>query len=326
MKKYVIGVDLGGTNIKAAIFDLNFQFLRDLSIPTEAAGGPPHVLNRIKGAVKTLLSELGASADEVVCMGCGVTGIMDPEEGLSIFSPNFPNWRNVHVVNIMKETFDFPVFIDNDVRVNLYGEWWFGAGVGYRNLMLITLGTGLGSGIVNEGKVVYGTTASAGELGHMNMFPDGPPCGCGGNGCLETYASATGMVNTMKRELAAGKPSIIREWTNGDVSKITARMISEAFDAGDPLAIEVMRFTGVVLGTGLANAINLLNPQLVIVGGGMAAAGDRLLNTVRETINKRALPLSAEVCRLVTAQLGERAGMIGAAAYAYKKAEGALGQ
>lgn len=324
MKKYVVGVDLGGTNIKAALFDTDFRLLRDLTIPTEAAGGPPHVLERIKGAVKTLVSEQGASLDEVACMGCGVTGIMDPQEGLSIFSPNFPNWRNVHVVGIMKETFDFPVFIDNDVRVNLYGEWWYGAGRGFRNLILITLGTGLGAGIVNEGKVVYGTTASAGELGHMNMFPDGPPCGCGSNGCLETYASATGIVNTMKRELAAGKASVIREWTNGDDGKITARMISEAYDLGDPLAMEVMRFTGVVLGTGLANAINLLNPQLIIVGGGMAAAGDRLLNTVRETIKKRAMPLSAEVCRIVTAQLGERAGVLGAAAYAHRKASGML--
>ena len=322
MKTYVVGVDLGGTNIKAALFDTEFRMLRDLSVPSEAAGGPEHVLGRIKQAVLTLVSEQGAKLDDVACMGLGITGILDPHEGLSIFSPNFPNWRNVHVVNAMKETFDFPVYIDNDVRVNLYGEWWFGAGKGFRNLILITLGTGVGSGIVNEGKVVYGTTASAGELGHMNMNPDGPPCGCGGNGCLETYASATGMVNTMKRKLEEGQSSIIQEWTKGDESKITAKMISEAYDAGDPLAIQVMKETGTILGLGLANAINLLNPQLVIVGGGMAAAGDRLLNTVRETIARRALPLSAQVCQVVTAKLGDRAGALGAAAYAYRKASG----
>src|SRR5690606_8635384 len=177
-----------------------------------------------------------------------ITGFMDPQEGMSFHSPNFPNWRNIHVVNIMKETFDFPVYIDNDVRVNLYGEWWFGAGVGYKHLMLITLGTGLGSGVVSDGKVIYGTTASAGELGHLNMYADGPPCGCGNNGCLETYASATGIANTMKRELAAGRSSIIDKWTEGDHSLITAKMISEAYDAGDELAIEVLRYTGEILG------------------------------------------------------------------------------
>lgn len=324
MAKYIVGVDLGGTNIKAALYDLHYQLLQELSIPSEAAGGPLHVLERIKGAVRMLVAKQSGDLSEVACMGCGITGFMDPQEGMSFHSPNFPNWRNIHVVNIMKETFDFPVYIDNDVRVNLYGEWWFGAGVGYKHLMLITLGTGLGSGVVSDGKVIYGTTASAGELGHLNMYADGPPCGCGNNGCLETYASATGIANTMKRELAAGRSSIIDKWTEGDHSLITAKMISEAYDAGDELAIEVLRYTGEILGTGLANAINLFNPQLIVVGGGMAAAGDRLLGTVRETITRRALPLSAEACQLVTAQLAQQAGTIGAAAYAYRRMEGTL--
>jgi glucokinase len=121
---------------------------------------------------------------EVDCMGMGIPGLLNPEDGVSIFSPNLPGWENIHVVKAMKEAFSFLVHIDNDVRVNLYGEWFFGAGIGYRNMVLITLGTGLGSGIVVDGNVLYGTTASVGEIGHMNMYREGRPCRCGSSGCL----------------------------------------------------------------------------------------------------------------------------------------------
>ncbi|MOA02900.1 Glucokinase [compost metagenome] len=249
----------------------------------------------------------------------GIPGLLDPEEGLSIFSPNFPEWDNIHVVNHMKDEFDFPVFIDNDVRVNLYGEWLFGAGIGYKNVFLLTLGTGLGSGIVTDGQVLYGTTSSAGEIGHMNMYRQGRPCRCGSTGCLGRYVSAVGMVRTFTEKLDDGKTSLIQQWVGDDYSNITAHMISEAYDQGDTLAIEVLHETGVILGFGLSNVINLLNPEIIIVGGGMSAAGDRLLNSTRDTIHGHALQLSSKACKVVQAQLGGRAGMVGAAAYAKRK-------
>ncbi len=318
---YFIGVDLGGTNIKSAIFDDEFHVVQERSDPTEASKGPFHVLGKIKQIVREMLASEGVALSSVTAMGMGIPGLLDPKEGLSIFSPNFPNWENIHVVNEMKRDFDFPVYIDNDVRVNLYGEWRFGAALGHENVCLITLGTGLGSGMIADGKVLYGTTASAGEIGHMNMYREGRPCKCGSSGCLGRYVSAIGMVRTFTEKLAEGKSSIITSWIGGEPALINAKMISEAYDAGDALAMEVMHETGEILGFGLSNVINLFNPEVIIVGGGMSAAGDRLLNPTRDTIHKHALKLSSQACKVVQAQLGERAGMIGAAAYAKEKVE-----
>lgn len=319
MKEYMIGIDLGGTNIKSAIFDTEFQTVLERSDSTEAASGPSHVLNKMINIIKEMLFELGIDQTAVRCMGMGIPGLLNPDKGLSIFSPNFPEWENIHVVNEMKSAFSFPIFIDNDVRVNLYGEWLFGAGTGHRNIVLITLGTGLGSGIVVEGTVLYGQTASAGEIGHMNMYRVGRPCRCGSSGCLGRYVSAIGMVRTFTEQLELGKMSMIQDWVGDENHQITAKMISEAYDLGDALAIEVMHETGRLLGFGLSNVINLLNPELVIIGGGMSAAGERLLNSVRDTINNHSLKLSSQACKVVQATLGGKAGMVGAAAYANKR-------
>ncbi|MEK4105088.1 ROK family protein [Paenibacillus sp. FSL R10-2791] len=323
MKRYMIGIDLGGTNIKAGIYDTDFIAVKERSIPTEAAKGPAHVLGRIREAVRLITDEANIPLDLVEGMGIGVPGLLDPVAGISFFSPNFPDWEHVHVVDEMKKFYDFPTFIDNDVRVNLYGEWQQGAGRGYNNLVLITLGTGLGSGIVNDGKVIYGTSYSAGEIGHMNMYRNGRPCKCGSSGCLGRYVSAIGMVNTFKEKLKEGRTSIIQTWTNDQEEQITALMISEAYELGDALSMEVMQETGTILGFGLANVVNILNPDLIIVGGGMAAAGDKLLQPVRETVHQHALKLSSSKCKIVQAELGSRAGTIGAASYAYNKLQDA---
>jgi glucokinase len=319
MSKYMIGIDLGGTNIKSAIFNTEFQAVHERSDQTEAAKGPAHVLNKIKEIIQEMMSHEGINQASIKCMGMGIPGLLNPDEGLSIFSPNFPEWENIHVVNEMKSHFNFPIFIDNDVRVNLYGEWLYGAGFGYKNLVLITLGTGLGSGIVSDGKVIYGTSSSAGEIGHMNMYREGRPCRCGSSGCLGRYVSAIGMVRTFTEKLEEGRASIIQNWVGADRTRITAQMISEAYDQEDLLAIEVMNETGKILGFGLSNVINLLNPEVIIVGGGMSAAGDRLLNSVRDTIGNHALKLSSQACKIEQAKLGGRAGMIGAAVYANSK-------
>ncbi|AJY77494.1 glucokinase [Paenibacillus beijingensis] len=321
MSKFLIGIDLGGTNIKTAIFDTEFKTILERSDPTEAEAGPAHVLTKIKNIIKEMLFQLEINQTDMIGMGMGIPGLLDPDQGLSIFSPNFPGWENIHVVHEMKSEFTFPVFIDNDVRANLYGEWLFGAGAGHRNIVLITLGTGLGSGIVMDGKVLYGQTASAGEIGHMNMYREGRPCRCGSSGCLGRYVSAVGMVRTFVEQLELGKASIVQQWVGGESAKITAQMISEAYDLGDELSIAVMHETGKTLGFGLSNVINLFNPELIIIGGGMSAAGDRLLNTVRDTIKAHSLKLSSQVCKVVQASMGARAGMVGAAAYAKQKLE-----
>lgn len=321
MDKYYIGIDLGGTNIKGSIFNKEMKKVYEQRLLTEADKGSEHVLNRIYDLVSNMLNNTGLTNVDVACMGIGVPGLLNINEGISMFSPNFAGWENVPVVKWFGERLHIKVFIDNDVRVNLYGEWYFGAGKGSNNVVLLTLGTGLGSGIVMDGHVLYGATGSAGEIGHMNMYREGRPCKCGSYGCLGRYVSALGMLRTLREKIESGHDSIICKWVKGNLSEITAKMVSEAYDLGDKVAIETLHETGEILGFGLVNVINLYNPEIIIIGGGMAAAGERLLKSARKIINSHALKIPNEKCTITTALLGDAAGMVGAAIYAKQKLE-----
>ena len=229
-----IGLDLGGTNIKISVFDDFFHNLGEKRTPTEVRFGSEHVLNRIYDAVLALLDELHLTCQDITCMGIGVPGILDIKNGISRFSPNFPKWEEVPIVAWMESHLHIPTYIDNDARVNLYGEWKFGAGKNRNNVLMITLGTGLGGAAVIDGRVIYGATGSAGEIGHINMFREGRECRCG----------------------------------------------------------------------------------IIIVGGGMSRMGDRLLQYTREILDTHALRIPYGCCTIVTAVLGDAAGMLGAAVYA----------
>lgn len=321
MKEYYVGMDLGGTNIKASLYTTEFEKVGENRTVTEAGRGSDVVLQRMLDNVQGLLVKADVALDEVGCMGIGVPGLLDVEQGISIFSPNFTDWEDVPVVRWFEERLGIPTYIDNDVRVNLYGEWHFGAGRGKRNVVLLTLGTGLGSGVMIDGHVLYGATGSVGEIGHMNMYRNGRPCRCGSSGCLGRYVSALGLLRTVKEKLDGGGQSILLDWTKHDVEKITAKMISDAYDLNDKVAREALYETGEILGFGLVNVINLYNPEIIIIGGGMSAAGERLLARTREVVQERALKLSRSACEIVTASLGDSAGMLGAAVYASKKME-----
>lgn len=321
MEHYYIGVDLGGTNIKASVFGTGYEKLAESRTPTQAHLGPEAVLRRMLETVAGLLEKEQIQSSLVQCLGIGVPGLLDVEQGVSKFSPNFPGWSDVPVARWFRERLHIPTFIDNDVRVNLYGEWRYGAAKGKKNVVLLTLGTGLGAGVVMDGRMLYGATGSAGEIGHMNIRRAGRPCRCGSSGCLGRYVSALGMVQTLKDKLQAGAQSVVTQWVKDDYDKITAKMISDAYDTGDPAAIETLRETGEFLGYGLVNVINLYNPEMVVIGGGMSAAGERLLAPARNIVHARALKLSQAACSIVTAEMGDAAGMLGAAIYARERME-----
>lgn len=318
MNNYYIGIDLGGTNIKSAIFNTNFEKIAEYRIQTQADKGSDIVLSRMLNSIEELLKSSGINAREILCMGIGVPGLLDTKTGISKFSPNFSKWENVHVSQWFESKLKIPTFIDNDVRMNLYGEWYFGAGKGKSNVVLITLGTGLGSGVIIDGHVLYGATGSVGEIGHMNMYRSGRPCRCGSYGCLGRYVSAIGMLRTLKEKMQNGENSVIHDWVKGDYDKITAKMVSEAFDKGDKVAIDTFYETGELLGYGLANVINLYNPECIIIGGGMSAAEERLLKSARKIVDTHALQISKNTCEIVIASLGDSSGMLGAAIYASK--------
>lgn len=249
-------------------------------------------------------------------MGIGVPGILDIKNGISRFSPNFPKWEEVPIVAWMESHLHIPTYIDNDARVNLYGEWKFGAGKNRNNVLMITLGTGLGGAAVIDGRVIYGATGSAGEIGHINMFREGRECRCGSSGCLGRYVSALGILRTFREKVQLGQHSIICDWVDNDLDKVTADMLSRAYDDGDAVAIETMRETGELLGYGLCAVFSLYNPEIIIVGGGMSRMGDRLLQYTREILDTHALRIPYSCCTIITAVLGDAAGMLGAAVYA----------
>lgn len=312
MRKYIMGMDLGGTNIKTSLFTKDFSPVAEQRTPTMVHLGAEGVLERMEENIRDLLLKAGTSLREVEVMGIGVPGLLDIENGISLFSPNFPKWENVPIVHWFRKRLGIPVFIDNDVRVNLYGECFFGAGKGKKNVVLLTLGTGLGAGVMIDGHILYGATGSMGEIGHMNMYREGRPCRCKSSGCLGRYVSALGLLRTVKEKIEAKEETILTAWTH-DPEEITAKMVSRAFDAGDTLAREAMEETGEILGYGLVNVINLYNPECIIIGGGMSAAGERLLSKAREIVDTHALEISRKACTIVTAQLGDASGMLGVA-------------
>lgn len=321
MGSYYIGTDLGGTNIKVSVFDERFHLVGENRTPTEVSYGSEHVLNRMLENITSLLEQLGLTSEDIRCMGIGVPGILDIRNGISRFSPNFPQWKEVPIVAWMENHLRIPCYIDNDARVNLYGEWKFGAGKHRDHVLMITLGTGLGGAAVVDGKVIYGSTGSAGEIGHINMFREGRPCRCGSSGCLGRYVSALGILRTFREKIEAGGSSIILDWVNGDLNQITAEMLSDAYDEGDPLAIETMKETGELLGYGLCAVFSLYNPEIIIVGGGMSNTGERLLQYTKQILDTHALRIPYNACTMVTAVLGDAAGMLGAAVYAKEQWE-----
>lgn len=316
MGKYYIGVDLGGTNIKVSLFDEAFRKRGEKRTPTEVKYGSEHVLIRIYNVVTDLLDELKLTTEDICCMGMGVPGILDIKNGISRFSPNFPKWEEVPIVAWMENHLHIPTFIDNDARVNLYGEWKFGAGKNRRNVLMITLGTGLGGAAVVDGRVIYGATGSAGEIGHINMYRQGRECRCGSSGCLGRYVSALGILRTFREKVQEGHHSIICDWVEDDLDAVTADMLSKAYDAKDPVVIETMQETGELLGYGLCAVFSLYNPEIIIVGGGMSNMGDRLLQYTKDVLDSHALRIPYSACTIVTAVLGDAAGMLGAAVYA----------
>ncbi len=304
-----IGIDVGGTNVKIALVSDKGKIIYSNSIPTRAEMGYEHTINSMKDAVKDLLKETKMKASDIEGMGFGFPGQIDCKKGIVRLAPNIPGWVNVPIASIMEKEFGIPTRVDNDVRTATLGELNYGAGVGCENLVCITVGTGIGSGLVVNGKLVRGANNAAGEIGHIKLnMQGGPLCGCGDRGCLEAYASGPSIVAMAEEYIKGGKSTKYRELANPD---ITPYIVAVAAKEGDPVAKQIFRIMGEYIGMGLTSVVNLLNPEKIIIGGGVADAGDILLDPIRETIAKRAMTIQREV-EVVPAQLGNTAGVIGA--------------
>ena len=304
-----IGVDVGGTNVKIALVSDKGKIIYSNSIPTRAEMGYEHTINSMKDAIRDLLKETKMKPTDVEGMGFGFPGQIDCKKGIVRLAPNIPGWIDIPIAKIMESEFEIPTRVDNDVRTATLGELNYGAGVGCENLVCITVGTGIGSGLVINGKLVRGANNAAGEIGHIKLNMDGGPlCGCGDRGCLEAYASGPSIVAMAEEYIRGGKSTKYRELANPD---ITPYIVAVAAKEGDPVARQIFRIMGEYIGKGLTSVVNLLNPEKIIIGGGVAEAGDILLDPIKETIQKRAMTIQREV-EIVPAQLGNTAGVIGA--------------
>jgi glucokinase len=319
MDRAILGIDLGGTFIKAAVVSPEGKLLTKCETPTHAEDGPEAVFDAIGLASEEILSSTGLANWDVAACGIGAPGPLDWRSGI-VFSPaNLPGWRDVPLAEILTKRLGVQCFVENDANAACYGEFWRGAGQGADNMCLLTLGTGLGGGIVVAGRLLRGPDGTAAEVGHIIVQRDGRLCGCGARGCIETYGSVTGLVRTARYGLEAGEASVLRESCDGDWGALTGAMVSEAAEEGDSFAREVIRTTGEWLGLGIANLINLLNPEKVVLAGGMTKAGEMLLEPIRETAARIAFDVPAARAEIVMAGLGEDAGVIGAAGCAWER-------
>ena len=314
MTKFAIGIDLGGTYTKIALVKRNGAISCRSKLPTEAYGTREELVAAIVSEIRALLKKARLSPKEILGVGIGVPGLVDFKRGLVYSLTNVPGWKNTRLKRMLESILKVPVLVDNDVNVMALGECRFGAGKGAKNLVCITLGTGVGGGIIIDGGLYRGSTFSAGEIGHMPLKEKGSLCGCGSYGCLERYVGNRYIVEEIKAKIRAGHPTIIKKIVDGDLSAITPEIISKAALKGDRLSIDFWDTIGRRIGVALAGIVNLLNPEKIIIGGGVADAGEPLFRSIRRTVNERALPVPKKAVKILKAKLGNDAGVIGAAA------------
>jgi glucokinase len=314
--RWIVGVDIGGTNVVVgALPEDGSQLVGTRKIPTEAGRGPKHVVDRIVGLIGEAMDAVeaaGADRADVVGVGIGSPGPLDRGTGTVIETPNL-GWRNFPLRDLISNAVDLPATLDNDANCATYGEWWLGAGRNVDTLVGLTLGTGIGGGIVLNGKLYHGVNDAAGELGHTTIDSTGRKCKCGNYGCLEAYASGPAIALRAAEGLESGAESILPDLVGGRLEAITAAVVYEAVVLGDAFAEEVMKETAKFLGAGIANIINSLNPEMVVVAGGVTRAGEMLFRPLRAEVRRRAFKHAEEACRIVPGALEGTAGVIGAA-------------
>ncbi len=316
--RHIIGVDLGGTSINVGAVPVGGGTVLGMrSMPTDAHVGAKFVVDRIVGMIRDVMRDAaregGFEDTAFIGIGVGSPGPLDRETGTVLETPNL-GWRNFPLRDLIANRVGLDTELDNDANAATLGEWWQGAARGVDNVLGVTLGTGIGGGIVLNGEVYHGASDVAAEIGHMTIDSTGRKCPCGNYGCLEAYASGPAIAARAVEQLEKGEPSLIPDLVGGDLSKVTAETVSEAILAGDQYAVDVMRETAQFLGTGVANLINILNPQMIVISGGVTRAGEYLFGPLRSEVRRRAFEPARAACEIVGSELGDMAGVIGAAA------------
>src|SRR3989339_693548 len=308
MTNFFLGIDLGGTEVKLAIADAKGNIIEQSSMPNSFTSDPKKILPQLIKRANNM-----KYINKVSGTGVGVAGDVDQKKGVLRFSPNLPKWSGIPIGKILKNGLKHRVVIDNDANAAAWGAFWLDAGGKAQNLVCITLGTGVGGGIICNGKLYHGTTGSAGEIGHITIDPLGPKCNCGNHGCVERFIGAAYLSEAAVSAIKNGRKSILPGLVGGRLDRITPRILDIAAHKNDKLANEIWQFAGEKLGIIIADLVNIINPEKVVLAGGVSKADGLILKPVIETVKKRAFKMPARACHIVISKYTQKLGVVGAA-------------
>ena len=315
----VVAVDMGGTKIAAALVSNSGKILHRERALTLAAAGPSAVMERLFGVIGTVLDQTNLKPTDIGGICIAAAGPIDMSKGMITNAPNLPGWDAIPLREIIKDRFKVDSYLLNDAKAAAVGEHEFGAGKGIDNLLCVTLGTGIGGGIIISGRLYLGQSGAAGEVGHMTIDVNGPRCVCGNVGCWELFASGTAMEREAAKRLNSGELSSLQPLFKGAAGTVKAEQIAEAAQNGDSLASSVIEWSANYLGTGLVSLVNIFNPEMIVMGGGLSKIGDRLLQPAINLVRQRAFPLLAQAVRILPSTIDDDAAVLGAAAFAFSK-------
>jgi glucokinase-like ROK family protein len=309
---YILGIDAGATHLLAAVTDLDAKVVAEIERPFDVSAGPEAGLETIVDIVGEILTETGLGLSQLIGIGVGLPGPLDYAHGTVVAPPIMPGWHNFPVRDRLEGAFGVPVYVDNDANLGALGEYSYGAGKGVDNLAFVKVATGIGCGIIVSGQIYHGQTGAAGEIGHVTMAEDGPPCTCGSYGCLEAMAGGPAIAQRAAQAIQVGQSTMLRSMiSNGN---LTAKLVEQAARQGDPLAVQLYADAGRLIGLAVANVINLLNPGRVIIGGGVSEAGELILASLRDTARQHSMRAAVGATDIVQAILGHRSSALGAVA------------
>jgi len=313
-KNYILGLDIGGTKLAVVVSDKNGKIIQKVRKATESKKGPDYAIGKLIDMVNEAISLADIEWTDIIGIGASCGGPLDTKTGIIYSPPNLPGWDAIPFKEIFESEFKLPVIVENDANASALAEWMFGAGKGYDYVLYMTMGTGIGGGIIAEGNIYHGANDSAGEVGHQVLLPDGPLCGCGQRGCLEALCSGPAIARRAQEAVKKNPDTKILLLADGDIDKVKSELVVQAAKNNDKLALKLIDETAYYMGWGIANLVNIINPEVIVLGTIAVASGDLLLNPIRKYVNKFAMERPAKIVKIVPAQLGDYVGDIAAVA------------
>ena len=315
---YAIGIDLGGSKIGIAVVSKTGVVKKYIKVPTESQKGKEFVINKIKQSIYKIIQESDVRMENISGIGIGVPGQVNPDTGIVHLAPNLPGWENISIRKILEKEFNLKIFVENDGNATAWGEKLFGVARGHNEVVCLTLGTGIGGGLILNGKIYHGKASYAGEIGHIVVNKDGPECNCGGYGCLETYSSATGIRNRIRNKFNRLKKLNSSHLYETDIDNTSLSEIFQKARAGDKMFSDIIQDAIEYLGVTIVSLINIFNPEMIVMVGGMTNEGENLLKPLKNIVFNRAIKSNLKELQITYGELGDYAGVMGSAALVWE--------